>query len=63
LVVDQSGYRWVVDVKGMETPEFKLKKRLWKHYGPPMPLEIVKKSGSIWKTTEMVDGPEEGVDQ
>lgn len=29
-----SGEKIWVEAKGIETPEWKLKKRLWKHYGP-----------------------------
>lgn len=44
-----------IDIKGMETPVFKLKKRLWKHYGPGR-LEIWVKKGSNFIVTETVDG-------
>ena len=42
-----------VDVKGLETPVFKLKKRLWKHYGQGV-LQIVKKQRNSWEVTEVV---------
>lgn len=44
-----------IDIKGMETPEFKLKKKLWAAHGPGN-LHIVKKSGKKFKTTEIVQG-------
>jgi len=44
---------WYVDVKGFETPVFKIKKRLWKHYGDGC-LRLVKKSGSTFKLVEEV---------
>lgn len=45
LIYDERGKVWI-DVKGFETPVFKIKKRLWKHYGPGR-LELVKKSRKI----------------
>jgi predicted nuclease of restriction endonuclease-like RecB superfamily len=45
---------WVwVDVKGAMTPEFKLKLKLWRAYGPGE-LRIVKKSGKNFKVAERV---------
>jgi hypothetical protein len=38
----EDGVRVYVDVKGMETPVFKLKAKLWKTFGPG-PLMIIKK--------------------
>lgn len=38
----ENGVRIYIDVKGMETPVFKLKARLWKTFGPG-PLRIIKK--------------------
>jgi len=38
----EDGRRIYVDVKGFETPEFRLKARLWRVYGPG-PLRIVKR--------------------
>lgn len=38
----EAGRRIYVDVKGFETPEFRLKARLWRAYGPG-PLRIVKR--------------------
>ncbi len=40
----EDGQQVWVDVKGMETPVFRLKARLWKHYGPGV-LRIVKRQG------------------
>lgn len=42
-----------IDVKGVQTPEFKLKKKLWRLYGPA-PLRIVKRRGTRFVTTEIV---------
>jgi len=60
LVTDAGGSRWCVDVKGAETDVFRLKKRLWRFYGPPMPLRLVKKTGTGWTTVETIEGPEAG---
>lgn len=54
LVKDHEG-DYYIDVKGMETPVFKIKKRLWKAY-IDMPLHIIKKSGKKFKTVEVVHG-------
>lgn len=42
LVCDRDGRIYAEDVKGMETPEFKLKKKLWDATFPGFPLVIVK---------------------
>jgi len=57
LVIDRDG-PFYVDVKGVETADFKRTKRLWAKYGR-LPLHIVKKTGTGfgWKTVEVVEGP------
>lgn len=42
LVCSKSGGLYVEDVKGMETPAFKLKRKLWDATHPGFPLVIVK---------------------
>jgi predicted nuclease of restriction endonuclease-like RecB superfamily len=49
-----AGEAFYVDVKGMETPEFKRNKKLWKRYGR-LPLHIVKNG----KVVEIVEREEE----
>lgn len=44
-----------IDVKGVETPEFKLKCKLWKHEGPG-DLKIVKLKGSRFVTDRVIKG-------
>lgn len=48
LVINLDGSRFFVDVKGMMTPVFKLKLRLWKAYCSER-LLLVKKSGRGFK--------------
>ena len=61
----ENGRRVYVDVKGFETPEFRLKARLWRAYGPG-PLRIVKRAGknSGFKTVKeiMPECLESGID-
>ena len=47
-------WRWI-DVKGMETPAFRIKKKLWAEYGPGL-LVLVKKSGKHFKIVEEIPG-------
>ncbi len=47
-------WRWI-DVKGAQTPEFRLKVKLWRDCGPGE-LHIVKRSGKGFKTVEVVMG-------
>lgn len=42
IVSDKNGKIWVEDVKGFETPEFKLKKKLWDETFQGLPLKIVR---------------------
>lgn len=44
-----------VEVKGVETREFKRVLRLWPKYGPST-LRVVKRSGSRFETTRVVEG-------
>ena len=41
---------WMEEVKGVETPRFKLVKKLWPKYGP-CPLVILKRKGNGWVKT------------
>lgn len=51
VVYDGRGNAWVEDVKGVETPRFRLCKRLWRKYGT-MPLHIIRRGGKV----EIVNG-------
>lgn len=42
-----------IDVKGVQTAVFRMKKKLWKLYGPA-PLRIVKRRGHRFTTVEIV---------
>lgn len=42
FIICAGGRIWVEDVKGMETKEFKLKRKLWDEAYPGLPLKIVK---------------------
>jgi len=50
LVTYKSGEVMYIDVKGMRTPVFNLKLRLWKKHGPGI-LRLVKQSGKPQKLT------------
>lgn len=50
IVMDKEGHCYWVDVKGFETPEFKLKKKLWEFYGPGELRIIGKKKLEIIKS-------------
>lgn len=54
FLLEDNGHRYYVDVKGMETPVFKIKKRLWKAY-IKNELHIVKRSGKRFKTSEIIN--------
>lgn len=43
-ITELSGAERWIEAKGFETPEWRIKRRLWKHYGPG-PLEIWKRQG------------------
>ena len=47
-VIDADGSRYWVDVKGVETPVWKLKARLLRHVRPDERLLIVGKDGERW---------------
>jgi hypothetical protein len=53
FVYTENGRRVHEDVKGLELPEFCIKKRLWKVYGPG-PLRILKSVKGAIKTVEEV---------
>jgi predicted nuclease of restriction endonuclease-like RecB superfamily len=55
FLIKENGVLIYVDYKGMETPVFKIKKRLWKKY-IDAPLRIVKKSGKNFKIVEEING-------
>ena len=50
LVTYNDGQVMYIDVKGMETPVFRMKLKLWKKYGPGK-LRLVKQSGKPNKFT------------
>lgn len=54
FVVDGLGGLHAREVKGVETPQFKTVRRLWKKYGP-FPMVILKRKGNGW-TREVVNG-------
>jgi hypothetical protein len=53
LVIPEADDPYCVDVKGMETSEWKKTKILWAKYGR-IPLRVVKKSGTKFNTTEII---------
>lgn len=54
FLVEMEGKKFYIDVKGFSTPVFKIKARLWKHYGP-CALKIVNKVGREFKIiTEII---------
>lgn len=54
FLIEEKDQLVYVDVKGMETPVFKIKKKLWKFYGNGK-LRLVKKSGNRFKTLEEIE--------
>lgn len=42
IVCGKDGRLWVEDAKGMETAEFKSKRRMWEKAYPWLPLEIIR---------------------
>ena len=46
-IVTDDGERIAQDVKGVETPRFRLVRRLWAKYGP-CPLQVIKRRGRKW---------------
>lgn len=43
MVCDNAGKMWCEDVKGMETPAFKIKRKLWDDTFRGLPLKVVKR--------------------
>ncbi len=43
IVSDANGRIWVEDVKGMETKDFKIKRKLWETCYPWIPLILIKR--------------------
>lgn len=43
MVCDCTGILWVEDVKGVETTEFQIKKKLWEETYPGFELRVIKK--------------------
>jgi hypothetical protein len=48
LVTYSDGTRAIIDVKGVKTPVFKLKQKLFLYHYPELDLHLVKKSGKNW---------------
>ena len=44
FLITENGKKYYVDIKGMQTPVFRLKLKLWKFYGAGE-LRLIKKSG------------------
>ena len=42
IVCDKDYRLWVEDVKGMSTPVFRMKQKIWAEMYPDIPLEVVK---------------------
>ena len=55
FVINGDGDPYFVDVKGVETQQFRKVKKLWAAYGPA-PLHIVKKKGRAFVTAEIIEG-------
>jgi hypothetical protein len=51
----ENGQRVWVDVKGVETPAFRLKARLWAVYGPGL-LRVVKRNGRVFEVDREITG-------
>ncbi len=54
FLIEEDGVLVYIDVKGFETPVFKIKKRLWKAYREDE-LRLVKRSGKKFKTIERIN--------
>lgn len=54
FLIVEDGQKVYIDVKGMQTPVFNIKKRLWKSYGPGR-LILVKKNASGWYYSDIID--------
>lgn len=55
FVIDGDGSAYFVDVKGVETQQFRKVKRLWAAYGPAA-LHVVKRKGRGFVTAEVIEG-------
>lgn len=53
LVIDIDGSQHYEEIKGFETPEWRIKRRLWKYYGPA-PLRVFKGSAKRLVMTEEI---------
>jgi len=53
FLVTENGKKYYVDIKGMQTPVFRLKLKLWKFYGAGE-LRLIKKSGKKFIEIERV---------
>lgn len=53
FAIVENGQTIYLDVKGMQTAVFKIKMRLWKHYGPGT-LRLIKKSKFGFQTTREI---------
>ena len=54
FLIEQDGLKTWIEVKGFETPVYKLKLRLWKFYGPGI-LHVVKKNRFGFETIERIE--------
>ena len=54
FLIEEMGKLIYVDFKGMSTPSFNIKARLWKHYGPGK-LRIVIKKGKKFIIKKEID--------
>lgn len=53
FLIEQNGEKIYIEFKGFETTVYKIKKRLWVHYGKGK-LRVVKKEGNEFKTVEEI---------
>ena len=60
FLIEEKGQLVWVDYKGFETPVFRLKRKLWKFYGPG-PLRIIKSKGGGFYVDQEVSGKEDSV--
>lgn len=58
---NKSGRYYWGEYKGFETPEWRIKRRLWQHYGPG-PLVVYKQAGPRIKTHEIIEVIDYGTD-
>lgn len=54
FLIDEKGRRVYIDVKGMRTTAFQIKKRLWRYYGDGT-LRLVKKNGFGFDKIEEIE--------